>query len=170
MSVLQGSPSVLPVNNPAMRVYHYDTYSNYFGQLKDFDQYYLNLTDANINNITTWKIEYSMRNEYSMNDITIDGFRNLVENMMGSAATNGTKYFKKYRNNFNVRSPAAANQKAFNLPYEQINSTINTDPLYTITPSSTHPVQSLEPTTTYNSADVTDVPYDTSGMGNIFGN
>ncbi|KAI9026496.1 Metallo-dependent phosphatase-like protein [Phycomyces nitens] len=59
-TVLFNSPSIIPVHNPAMRVYNYETgdSENKFGTITDWVQYYADLEEANSNGNIEYKVEY----------------------------------------------------------------------------------------------------------------
>ncbi|OAD79830.1 secreted endopolyphosphatase [Phycomyces blakesleeanus NRRL 1555(-)] len=59
-TVLFNAPSIIPVNNPAIRVYNYETQGteNPFGTILDWIQYYADLEEANDSGELEYKIEY----------------------------------------------------------------------------------------------------------------
>lgn len=54
----------LGANNPAIRLYHY---SRSTGLIKDYTQYYLNLSDANARKKAKWEVEYRALRAYNLN-------------------------------------------------------------------------------------------------------
>ncbi|CAG8703622.1 13263_t:CDS:2, partial [Dentiscutata erythropus] len=67
--VLNNAPSIVPVNNPAIRVYKYSTDDENFGTLLDYTQYYTNLTEANEKGKLRWDVEYEARELYKVNKL-----------------------------------------------------------------------------------------------------
>ncbi|XP_064605118.1 acid sphingomyelinase-like phosphodiesterase 3b [Liolophura sinensis] len=64
------SPAVTPwkkTNNPSIRRYHYDRDT---GHVLDVFQYFLNLSEANADNMAHWKLEYQMTKEFGIPDVS----------------------------------------------------------------------------------------------------
>ncbi|KAG2184407.1 hypothetical protein INT43_000316, partial [Umbelopsis isabellina] len=89
VGVLTNAPSIIPVNNPGIRVYHYD--------LDDFtilgwDQYSTDLKADNKQKKVTWKKEYSSSTTYGVKKLNAAGWQSVVKQLKGSK-----KLFNKYK-------------------------------------------------------------------------
>lgn len=62
-------------NNPAIRLYHY---SRSTGLIKDYTQYYLNLSDANTHKRAIWEVEYRAQKEYNLTSLSASSLHVLV--------------------------------------------------------------------------------------------
>nr|XP_029487155.1 acid sphingomyelinase-like phosphodiesterase 3a [Oncorhynchus nerka] len=97
------TPAVTPIksaeepysNNPAFRMYHYDP-QDY--RLLDIWQYYLNLTEANQEQRSDWKLEYVMTEAFGLKDIQPHSLFKLVL----SFEMQQSKAFQKYFSHFMV--------------------------------------------------------------------
>ncbi|CAB1342803.1 unnamed protein product [Coregonus sp. 'balchen'] len=97
------TPAVTPIksaeeaysNNPAFRMYHYDPQD--YGLL-DIWQYYLNLTEANQEKRSDWKLEYVMTEAFGLKDIQPHSLFKLVL----SFEMQQSKAFQKYFSHFMV--------------------------------------------------------------------
>ncbi|CAG8660522.1 30208_t:CDS:2, partial [Racocetra persica] len=67
--VLTNAPSVKPTHNPAIRLYEYSTLTRNIGTLKDYTQYFVNLTEANEIGEAIWRIEYVASETYGMSSL-----------------------------------------------------------------------------------------------------
>ncbi|XP_065912440.1 sphingomyelin phosphodiesterase A-like isoform X2 [Dysidea avara] len=94
------SPSVTTFShvNPSYRVYTMDPVTF---QLLDYDQYYLDLTEANKSPhvIPTWKKSYSAREEYGLDDLTPNSWAGLVKRFYKDKTM-----VLKYQQNLQVQS------------------------------------------------------------------
>nr|XP_020649751.1 acid sphingomyelinase-like phosphodiesterase 3a isoform X2 [Pogona vitticeps] len=96
-------PAVTPVkarleadsNNPAVRLYQYDTLSY---SLLDLWQFYLNLTEANLKNESVWKLEYVMSKAYGIEDLKPES----LYEMANQLSMPQSKLFQKYYNYYFV--------------------------------------------------------------------
>lgn len=63
------APSVTPWkdHNPGIRLLKYDRST---GRLLDYNQYYINLTDANTIRQSNWKLEYQATSAYNITDLS----------------------------------------------------------------------------------------------------
>lgn len=64
------SPAVTPwkkTNNPSIRRYLYDRNT---GHVLDVFQYFLNLSEANADNMASWRLEYQMTQEFGIPDVS----------------------------------------------------------------------------------------------------
>ncbi|KAI8584784.1 hypothetical protein K450DRAFT_4839 [Umbelopsis ramanniana AG] len=89
VGVLTNAPSVLPQNNPGIRVYQYDQ-SDY--TILGWDQYSTDLKKANKNNRITWQKEYSSGQVYGVQKLDASGWRSVVQKLKTSK-----KVFNKYK-------------------------------------------------------------------------
>ncbi|XP_015215223.2 cyclic GMP-AMP phosphodiesterase SMPDL3A [Lepisosteus oculatus] len=97
------TPAVTPIksileadtNNPGVRLYQYNS-QDY--SLLDIWQYFLNLTEANEEKKSDWKLEYIMTKAFNIKDIMPKSLYNLAVNF----AKPHSKEFQKYFNNFLV--------------------------------------------------------------------
>ncbi|XP_073840990.1 acid sphingomyelinase-like phosphodiesterase 3b [Musca autumnalis] len=93
------SPSVTPrkmsvgSNNPAMRLYKFDTDS---GQVLDYTQYYMDLQNANLVGEPNWVPEYNLTHYYALSDISAITLHNFVERF---TSNDGSWFAKYYRAN-----------------------------------------------------------------------
>ncbi|KAJ1969024.1 Endopolyphosphatase [Dispira parvispora] len=91
-SVVNISPSIIPTYNPTLRKYRYVTgstspqFKRPYGTLLDYDQYWLNLTDANEQFTELgsplyepdFEFLYSARQQYNMPDLTTESYLDLA--------------------------------------------------------------------------------------------
>ncbi|KAJ1659731.1 Endopolyphosphatase [Dispira simplex] len=93
-TVVNISPSIIPTYNPTLRIYRYLTgstskgspFERPYGTLLDYDQYWLNLTDANDQFIEKgnsqyepdFEFLYSARQQYNMPDLTTESYLDLA--------------------------------------------------------------------------------------------
>lgn len=61
----------------------------------DYDQYWLNLSAANIDGIANWQLEYSFKSYFNVPDLKANSFQSIVERMM----SNGSFFAKYYQIN-----------------------------------------------------------------------
>lgn len=80
----------LGANNPAIRLYHY---SRSTGLIKDYTQYYLNLSDANARKKANWEVEYRAQRAYNLNgDLSAANLDALVLKFK----ENGSELFQRF--------------------------------------------------------------------------
>jgi hypothetical protein len=94
VGVLTNAPSIIPVNNPGIRVYHYD--QDDFTVL-GWDQYTTDLKEDNKKNSVTWKKEYSSSTTYGVTKLNTAGWQSVVKQLKGSK-----KLFNKYKSYIKV--------------------------------------------------------------------
>lgn len=94
-------PGIGP-NNPGVRLVKYDLQT---GQILDYSQYYLNLTEANSHHVDNWKLEYRFLETYNLTDMSYTNIDHLVQGFK----TPNRAYFNKYYE-YNSVSYASANQ------------------------------------------------------------
>ncbi|CAO3594947.1 unnamed protein product [Absidia cylindrospora] len=69
-TMLFNAPSIIPVNNPAIRIYNYETAhgkGHPFGTILDWDQYYVDLNRANQVGKISYELEYRASELYGVN-------------------------------------------------------------------------------------------------------
>ena len=87
-------------NNPGIRLFKYDKINGQvtwnfislefrflFFQIIDYDQFYLDLAQANSAGTASWRLEYSFLEYYSLNEISATEMSNLVLNVSASYTT-----------------------------------------------------------------------------------
>jgi sphingomyelin phosphodiesterase len=79
------APSITPFTeqNPSMRVYHYYKDTN---EVYDFDQYVLDLDQANLKGVMKWRLEYSAASAYNMTSLTPSSWLDLVHRFQSNDA------------------------------------------------------------------------------------
>ncbi|KAM6964925.1 cyclic GMP-AMP phosphodiesterase SMPDL3A [Aplochiton taeniatus] len=95
------SPAVTPIksinepysNNPAFRMYHYDTRERV---LLDIWQYYLNLTEANQEMKADWALEYIMTESFGLKDVQPESLLQLALSFQLPQAKTFDKYFNYF--------------------------------------------------------------------------
>ena len=95
---LFNGPSVIPVNNPAVRVYTYDTGSGKypFGTVRDWNQYYIDLNKANDGGSVDYQLEYTASELYGVDHFDGAGVGQAVINIANDKKANSlyAKYAK----------------------------------------------------------------------------
>ncbi|KAI8919161.1 Metallo-dependent phosphatase-like protein [Powellomyces hirtus] len=66
LHVMSQGPSIIPANNPAVRVYKYSTASDSMGALISYVQYWSDLVQDNTNDAVTYDVEYTTAKTYSL--------------------------------------------------------------------------------------------------------
>ncbi|XP_030054429.1 cyclic GMP-AMP phosphodiesterase SMPDL3A [Microcaecilia unicolor] len=89
---IKGFPS-LDSNNPGIRLYQYDP-TDY--SVKDLRQYFLNLTEANIEKKPIWKLEYIMTNTYSIQNLQPESLYGLVKQFREQHSKQFQNYYKHF--------------------------------------------------------------------------
>lgn len=97
------APAVTPVksvlqketNNPGVRLFQYNPHDF---KLLDMLQYYLNLTNANLEGTATWKLEYILTQSYGIKDLQPKSLYGLAKQL----AALDSKQFLKYVNYYLV--------------------------------------------------------------------
>ncbi|KAL0094594.1 secreted endopolyphosphatase [Phycomyces blakesleeanus] len=76
VSVLFNAPSIIPVHNPAMRVYMYDNagIKNPIGTILDWTQYYADIKTANRKGKLEYKVEYQASHLFGVKTFNSAGF------------------------------------------------------------------------------------------------
>lgn len=93
---LFNAPSIIPKNNPAIRVYKYQAESGEYpvGTILDWEQYYLDLEKANNDGDANFELEYTASDLFGVNHFDGTG----VANAMNAVADNKNirELYKKY--------------------------------------------------------------------------
>ncbi|CAG8611210.1 22519_t:CDS:2, partial [Dentiscutata erythropus] len=76
---LTNAPSLKPTHNPAIRQYAYSTRNWDFGSLKDYKQYFVNLTEANEIGEAIWRLEYKASKTYGMNSLGAEDWARVLK-------------------------------------------------------------------------------------------
>lgn len=71
------APSVVPILNTAYRIFEYQTQGTKFGQLLDYEQYYVDLDEANGSDSFRVRLEYTAQDEYGPGPLSARFFRKL---------------------------------------------------------------------------------------------
>ncbi|CAG8441990.1 2526_t:CDS:10 [Ambispora gerdemannii] len=79
MLELLTAPSLVPVNNPAIREYTYSTSPASLGKLIDYTQYYANLTRANDQGELQWEVEYTASEVYHTKSLSTGSWKHVLE-------------------------------------------------------------------------------------------
>ncbi|XP_017133891.1 acid sphingomyelinase-like phosphodiesterase 3b [Drosophila elegans] len=100
ISWLMIAPSIAPrkagigsSNNPALRLYKFDTGS---GQVLDYTQFWLDLTQANRADEPTWVLEYNLTQYYGLTEISAGALNQFAERFTG---TDPSWFFRYQRAN-----------------------------------------------------------------------
>lgn len=93
---LFNAPSIIPVHNPALRVYTYDTKGkDYpFGTIRDWDQYYVDLKKANKKGTVKYQLEYKASELYNVDHFDGPGIGQAISYI--SRNKSARKLYKKY--------------------------------------------------------------------------
>ncbi|KAI8078979.1 Metallo-dependent phosphatase-like protein [Gilbertella persicaria] len=93
---LFNSPSIIPVNNPALRVYSYDVSGSDYpvGTIRDWEQYYVDLDKANNDGSVKFELEYTASKLYNVNHFDGKGVGQAVLNLADDK--DARKLYKKY--------------------------------------------------------------------------
>lgn len=94
---LFNAPSIIPVNNPALRVYTYNTKESDgypVGIIRDWDQYYVDLDKANDDEKVEFELEYSASDLYGVDHFDGAGVGEAILNLANDKAAR--KLYKKY--------------------------------------------------------------------------
>uniref|UniRef100_A0A6I8SL29 Sphingomyelin phosphodiesterase acid-like 3A n=1 Tax=Xenopus tropicalis TaxID=8364 RepID=A0A6I8SL29_XENTR len=102
------TPAVTPIrsaletdsNNPGFRLYQYDT-TDY--HLLDLWHYFLNLTEANLKNESSWNLEYIMTKTYQIKDLQPESLEGLVKRFQQPESIEFLYYYKNYLVSFDSR-------------------------------------------------------------------
>ncbi|ALC44232.1 CG32052, partial [Drosophila busckii] len=109
ISWLMVTPSVVPrkaglgaSNNPALRLYKFDTSS---GQLLDYTQYWLDLPLANRAQEPLWQLEYNLTHYYGLSEITPTELHNLAQRFSGKDVSWFNRYHRANAVRFQSGTP-----------------------------------------------------------------
>lgn len=93
VNVLNNAPSIIPANNPALRVYNYKTkFNRDFGALTDYVQYYTDLNADNKAGNVTWQTEYRASKEYGLKGLSVKDYTGLVKGFQQPGSTTWNSY------------------------------------------------------------------------------
>ena len=94
---LFNAPSVIPVNNPAVRVYTYETEGNAYpvGTIRDWDQYYVDLEKANSNGNVTYQLEYKASELYNVDHFDGEGVGQALLHLVNDKKS--SQLYNKYK-------------------------------------------------------------------------
>ncbi|KAI9297194.1 hypothetical protein K502DRAFT_288312, partial [Neoconidiobolus thromboides FSU 785] len=92
VTVMTNGPSILPINNPAVRLYTYDR--NRKGILIKYIQYYVNLTQSNLDQKLQFSIEYDTKLTYKMQDLSITSWKLFLIQLLKSKSNFYSIYSK----------------------------------------------------------------------------
>ncbi|KAJ3192211.1 Endopolyphosphatase [Irineochytrium annulatum] len=95
VAAFTNGPSIIPANNPAVRVYYYDMAQDKYGRLIDYRQFFTDIAADNKNGAVKWESEYSASQAYGMKDLSLDSWKTMIE---GLAAPNSSTFaaYKTY--------------------------------------------------------------------------
>jgi hypothetical protein len=93
---LFNAPSILPKNNPALRVYSYDISGGKYpiGTVRDWDQYYVDLDKANSERTLKFELEYKASKLYGVDHFDGAGVGQAVLNIGKNKSSRDL--YKKY--------------------------------------------------------------------------
>jgi hypothetical protein len=82
---LFNAPSIIPVNNPGIRVYEYQTSAGDYpvGTIRDWKQYYVDLEKANDKRTIEFELEYTASKFYGVDHFDGAGVGQAVMNVAG---------------------------------------------------------------------------------------
>ncbi|CAL9691925.1 unnamed protein product [Knipowitschia caucasica] len=94
------SPAVTPIrnvnekfsNNPTFRVYLFDQ----FYQIQDLWQFFLNLTEANVQQRALWRLEYVMTEAFGLKDLSPDSLLGLGQSLVPPESRTFQTYFNHF--------------------------------------------------------------------------
>ncbi|XP_076650576.1 cyclic GMP-AMP phosphodiesterase SMPDL3A isoform X2 [Halictus rubicundus] len=96
VSWIMMAPSISPStpggpNNPGLRLYKFETNT---GQVLDYTQYYLDLSNANIVGKANWQVEYTLLEQYKLQEITAITLHDLADRLTQSDDNAFVRYYK----------------------------------------------------------------------------
>ncbi|KAI8060550.1 Metallo-dependent phosphatase-like protein [Gongronella butleri] len=90
-SLLFNAPSIIPVNNPAIRVYNYQTSTSDskvpFGTILDWTQYYADLDKANAAGSLSYEVEYVASQLFGVNQYNDKGIDKVFQELNANSTT-----------------------------------------------------------------------------------
>ncbi|KAI8089280.1 Metallo-dependent phosphatase-like protein, partial [Halteromyces radiatus] len=83
LGVLFNAPSVIPLNNPGIRVYEYETTGERapIGTILTYKQYYADIQEANSKGVLTFKLEYDAAQLYGVERFDAAGMTHILESL-----------------------------------------------------------------------------------------
>jgi len=103
VGMLNNNPSIIPANNPAMRVYDYSPDN---GQLLDYTQYYTDLVKDNANGNVQWQVEYKLKDAYGVNGLGPSDWPQVMQNL-----ASGGQQFAAYSKRVGVQTDSTVKKK-----------------------------------------------------------
>lgn len=93
---LFNAPSIIPVHNPALRVYTYDIEGKDYpyGTIRNWEQYYIDLDDANNGGPVEFKLEYNATHLYGVDHFDGAGVGQAITNIVSNDKSRDL--YKKY--------------------------------------------------------------------------
>ncbi|KAG2203793.1 hypothetical protein INT47_012726 [Mucor saturninus] len=93
---LFNAPSIIPVHNPALRVYTYDIEGKDYpyGTIRNWEQYYIDLDDANNGGPVEFKLEYDATHLYGVDHFDGAGVGQAITNIVSNDKSRDL--YKKY--------------------------------------------------------------------------
>ncbi|CAO3593122.1 unnamed protein product [Absidia cylindrospora] len=87
LGILFNSPSIVPLNNPGLRVYEYETKGDTapIGTILNYKQYYADLQEANANGQLNFKLEYDAAELYGVQRFDKEGMAHILETVASQA-------------------------------------------------------------------------------------
>lgn len=82
-AVLTNGPSIIPVNNPSLRVYSFHLQK---GTLLGYSQYYADLKQANHDNKLSYQIEYNSQSTYNLPDLSLNSWREFIPRLINHSS------------------------------------------------------------------------------------
>ncbi|XP_066151569.1 acid sphingomyelinase-like phosphodiesterase 3b [Euwallacea fornicatus] len=101
------APSITPKrnhlgpNNPALRLYKFNRDT---GQVYDYTQYYMDLSQANSHSKAEWTVEYNFTSYYGLNEISSENLHNLARKFI-STGQGVSSLFQRYHLANTVKVP-----------------------------------------------------------------
>ncbi|OBZ87203.1 Endopolyphosphatase [Choanephora cucurbitarum] len=109
-TVVQVSPSVLPVYNPSIRIYQYEKKQKHsakpYGTLLGYEQYFADLSKWNAphqKGPLQYELEYSTQEAYGMEDLSAESYFQLAKAMV-EPTPEGARLWATYRNHMLVKT------------------------------------------------------------------
>ncbi|KAG1151393.1 hypothetical protein G6F37_003456 [Rhizopus arrhizus] len=102
--VIQVAPSVLPVYYPTFRIYQYEVnQTDSFGHLLSYSQFYSNLTKWNQHDHLEYELEYTTKDDYEMDDLSVESYFKLAKTMV-TDSPQGDKLWSLYRKHMVIKT------------------------------------------------------------------
>ncbi|KAF7721296.1 Acid sphingomyelinase-like phosphodiesterase 3b [Apophysomyces ossiformis] len=101
-TVLFNAPSIIPLNNPAIRIYEYEIQGDKYpvGTIRDWYQYYADLEKANESGQLDFQLEYQASKLYGVDRFDAEGASTVFQEL-----SNNNNVFDQYRTFVTVSKP-----------------------------------------------------------------